>query len=104
MPSYLGFVTTYRLKGNCISDFFNFTKNNLESNNACINISATSPVNGNNNSTGKSVNYTSSKYHINKYYLMMYSRGRYRFIVNDLYSQITDENAVCCHVPFITFL
>ena len=69
-------------------------KNNLESNNACINLSTTLSINGSNTSTGKSVNYICSKYHLNKYSLMMYSRSRYRSIVHDFYSQSFDENAV----------
>ena len=40
------------------------------------------------------MNYICSKYHINKYSLMMYSRSRYRSIVHDFYSQSVDENAV----------
>ena len=47
--------------------FINFMKNNLESNESCINLSATLSVNGMNTSTGKSVNYIilCSKYHVN---------------------------------------
>ena len=74
--------------------FLNFMKNNLESNNSCINLSTTLSINGSNTSTGKSVNYICSKYHINKYSLMMCSRSRYRSIVRDFYSQSGDENAV----------
>ena len=74
--------------------FLNFMINNLESNNACINLSTTLSINGSNTSTGKSVNYIYSKYHINKYSLMMYSCSRYRSIVHDLYSHSVDENAV----------
>ena len=40
------------------------------------------------------MNYICSKYHLNKYSLMMYSRSRYRSIVHDFYSQSVDENAV----------
>ena len=80
--------------------FLNFMKNNLESNNSCINLSATLSINGSNTSSGKSVNYICSKYHINKYYLMMYSRSRYRFIVYDFYSQSVDENAVSSYAIY----
>ena len=40
------------------------------------------------------MNYICSKYYINKYYLMTYSRSRYRSIVHYLYRQCIDESAV----------
>ena len=76
-------------EGQLHTRFFIFMKNNLESNNACINLSATLSVNGSNTSSGKSVNYVCSKY-----YLMTYSRSRYRSIVHDFYSQSINENAM----------